>query len=133
MYYYKSENVGGFRALTNIKAAIPSTDSEFRVTTERLDMEVRGIKTISGIDLGVTTNGTQTLQVALDYRFDRSRAWATTSYFNVNKEGFVVIPASGVEFRVKVKSNDFADINLDTIRVHWTLSDKRSTRGVYAG
>lgn len=68
--------------------------------------------------------------VAVDYRYAKTEQYKTTSYKAVNADGFVAFPVFGLDFRIRVKVNDFTRVDINGIRVNIKTSDKRYVRGL---
>lgn len=115
-------------------------DYEWRITTDVLDLELRGIKTFGTMELGINhTNTNTTLRdvlVAADYRYSYQTApatFSTTGWVRLSPEGAAYIGISAPEVRLKIKGLDFRNgtINLDYLKARVKLSDKRFVRGIY--
>lgn len=105
------------------------TDTSAYVVSDILDMQVRGIKTITALEIG---SAGQALTAGVDNRYDMSSAFTTGTYKTVNKHGSVSPIVSGAEFKVKVKGADYTKFDLDYINVRFKYVDKRMIRGPYA-
>lgn len=143
---YISSSVGGFVLTTsglgggyaNLSMAdgqifaspsvISSPSQEF--CTDILDMQYRGIKTVTEIMIGTALD--QTLMAAVDYRYDKSLPFVTSVFKPVNKEGVVFPIVSGVEFRIRFKTLTYDDFSIDYLTVRFKYSDKRFNRGQWA-
>lgn len=127
---------GGFSKLTALQTlgsslltASSSIEAAtgFEICTDIIDFATRGIKTVYNVDLG--TDASQDLYVAVDYRFDKQTAWATTPWKLCNKEGVAFIVAAGIEFRIRVKSLVNVTLELDYLNIRYKTTDKRFYRG----
>lgn len=105
-------------------------DDEARVVTNALDMGERGLKSIGWINLGITD--TANVSVAIDYRYQKDQGYTRTPWVPVNYEGCAFIRASGIDFRVAIKSDNYSNFQLDYIQVRYQSTDRRYVRGVYA-
>jgi len=103
-------------------------DVESRIVTDIFDMGMRGIKHIKEVELGIFTTSA-TVQVAIDYRHQKSESFTTSSWVNVNHEGIGYIRVTGAEFRVRIKTSNYTDIQLSDIGIRWNSIDKRNVRG----
>ena len=106
---------------------LDGVDPEFNMLTDRIDLGVRGRKTIQSIELGC--QGTGTFSVAVDYRDDSSAAFGQTDFVEVNNHKQVHLPISGTEFRVAVKCTEYEDTQLSYVKVKFKYDDLRNTRG----
>jgi len=105
-----------------------SPDTSGRIVTDILDFSIRGIKTITSLNLGVSAG----VEVALDYRYQSSDSWTRTPFVSTNKEGNAVLRVSALEFRVVIQDDSYLNLDeLDYIQVKWQASDKRNIRGGY--
>jgi len=103
-------------------------DDNAMLVTTGFDLQVRGIKTITSIVLGLVGGGT--ISVAVDYRYtDDDKTWSRTAWHPVNREGIAHPRIAGTDFRVVVRASDYTTFELDYIQVKWQSSDKRSLRG----
>lgn len=116
----------GFQKLIGIGSN--ATDLSAYITSDILDMQVRGIKTVTALELG---SGGQLLTAGIDYRYSMADAFVSGVYKNVNKYGSISPIVSGVEFRVKVKGADYTKFDLDYINIRFKYVDKRMIRGPY--
>ena len=103
-------------------------DDEGRIVSDVLDFEVRGRKTIDGISVG--SNASDSVYVAVDYKYNYGDEFETTDWIEVNPEGNAVITISGIEFRFRIKCDDYAGFNLDYFTVKVKFDDKRQARGI---
>jgi hypothetical protein len=104
-----------------------AANNNLRVITQEFDLGIRGIKTVTNVQLGY--RGAIRLQVALDYRYRASDSFRRTAFRFVNQEGIVTFPQAGTDFRVVVKARAPMLIELDYIQVRWQSTDKRGLRG----
>ena len=93
----------------------------FSMCTDIYDMGNRKQKTIHYLDIGADL--TNALYAAIDYRFDKSRAFATTPWTIVNPNGRANLPCGGVEFRFRLKALVYEQFELDYIRAVGILHD----------
>jgi len=106
-----------------------SSDAEFRIATDILDFGLRAQKTTQTIELGISAS--DDCYVAVDWRTDKSASWNTVGWNFVNPQGIATVICAGTEFRLKVKCDDYSDVNLDYMTIRFKLTDKRSIRGKY--
>lgn len=108
----------------------PITNKEALVVSNQMDFGVRGIKTVTSVNLSF--QGGDKVYAAIDYRYNTSEQFKRTPFVLTNAEGNAVIRAAGLDFRVVVKAKDFKTFELDYLQVKWQSSDKRHIRGTYA-
>ena len=111
-----------------------SSTQGFDLETEIFDMGIRSIKQITSVNLGVTATSTDTVSVRIGTRYSGTGSFSYSAWKTVNKEGFVYMLVSGVDFKLCVKSEDnkWGTFKLSNVSVNWQLSDKRNVRGQYA-
>jgi len=108
----------------NTDAAI--TQHEF--VTDIIDFGYRAIKTLYWVTVGTDTDGT--VEVAVDYRYNKNEAWTTSPYKPSSPEGVASVIFSGLEHRIRVRvSNPSAPFDVDYILIKWKGPDKRFKRG----
>lgn len=100
------------------------------IVTDVFDMGTRGIKTITAIEVGSMSEGTE---VAVDYKYEKKQAFSTSTYKAVYRNGIVFPMVSGVEFRVRVKATSRADFDVSYLGIRWKINDKRAVRGLHPG
>lgn len=105
------------------------TDLTGFIVTDALDMGMRGIKTLTGLEIG--SSGDVDLSAAVDYKYISKDAFTTGTYKVVSKSGTVTPMVSGTDFRVRVKASSYIDFDLDYINMRWKAVDKRLIRGIY--
>lgn len=88
----------------------------FEICTDIYDMESRKKKTIQSVSFGVDDE--DGLYAAIDYRNSKSEDFRTTAWQRVGIDGIVNIPCFGTEFRFRLKSLTYSDIELDYIKVN---------------
>ena len=91
----------------------------FEMCTDIYDMGNRKNKTIHSIEIGIDL--TQALYGAIDYRSDKSAAFASTPWVRVNPNGVTHLPCFGVEFRFRFKVLVYEQFDIDYIRVNGVL------------
>ena len=112
-----------------------STDSQFEFTTSAFDMDMRSIKKITYIDLGITTSSGKTIQTRVGSRTQTGGAFSYGPWVNVNNEGCAVVNVSGIDFKLDIRSattEGFSSVKLSSAKISWQLSDKRMVRHNYA-
>ena len=104
-------------------------DVSASIATDVIDFGVRGMKTITALELG---SGGQNLTANIDYRYKMTESFTASRFKTVNPAGGVAPIVSGTEFRIRVKGTDYTKFDLDYINVRLKYIDKRMIRGVYA-
>lgn len=104
-------------------------NSKGQITTSILDFGRRGKKTIDTIALGTDTP--DNIEVAVSFKNTYQGSFVDTDWIPINAEGAVIIPISGVEFKIKVRCDDYVNFNLDYITVRVKFDDKRFIRGAH--
>jgi hypothetical protein len=111
-----------------------SAIDRFEIETEVFDIELRGIKTIAFVNLGVTIDSGKTVEVKVFSRYSKVGGFFDNGWKTVNKEGFVYSGASGIDFKIGIRtgnSSDYQSLKLSSMSISWKLSDKRNVRGQY--
>jgi len=103
--------------------------TEALLVTDVIDFGVRDLKTVTFVDLGLTTD--EAVYVAADYRYTKSADFTRSAYVLVNNEGFARLQLTALEFRICIKVAANTALQLDSINLRWQLSGKRTTRGFY--
>lgn len=131
-YVYQDGLGGGYATLTGITDSHVAASDElavipFSLMTDMIDMGQRGIKTITCVEIGIST--IQPLYAALDYRYSKGEDWRTSPWVLVNLEGHARIQIAGVEFRVRLKQETYDEVRIDYINLRHQRPDKRFIRG----
>lgn len=107
-----------------------STDVSAYMASDVLDFGVRGLKTLTVMEIGATG---QVMTANVDYKYKVTDAAFTASRFKTASSFGAVTPlVSGTEFKVRVKGADYTKFDLDYLTVRYKYVDKRMIRGVYA-
>lgn len=113
--------IGSQSGTSYITASSAITIPAFSICTDIYDIGNRKPKTIHYLDIGTDlTNG---LYAAIDYRIDKSAAFATSPWTTVNPNGRANLPCYGVEFRFRLKTLTYEYFELDYIRAVGMLHD----------
>lgn len=108
------------------EAGTAITQHEF--VTDIIDLGYRAVKTLYWVTVGVDTDGT--VEVAVDYRYNKNEAWTTSSYKPTSPEGVASVIFGGLEFRIRVRvTSPGAPFDVDYILIKWKGPDKRFKRG----
>lgn len=103
-------------------------------TTERQDFEIRGLKTIGAVEVGIDSSTKFYGAVDYNYNYNAARGtFETSNWVEINKEGIFTSGVTAREFRIKCKGVDAIDetINIDKMKVRVKFLDKRGIRGHY--
>ncbi|HUV85196.1 MAG TPA: hypothetical protein VMV86_05755 [Methanosarcinales archaeon] len=110
-------------------------DDEGRIGVDLGDLNEPGIKSIEWVEVDFEeikheTTYTPTLQVAIEYRYNRASdgGWTSSAWKTVNKEGIVFFPISGVYFRLKIKVAKYGNFNFTNGSIGIKAGDKRFKR-----
>ncbi len=122
--------VGITEDLVRIDSDNNDINDEFLVVTDTFDLGTRGLKNLSFVDLGIDT--TDTITVAIDYRYNKASSFTRSSFKPVNNEGYVYMNISGLEFRLVIKGLDFTLSKLSYASIRYKLEDNRGIRGINA-
>lgn len=107
-----------------------SGESEFLAVTGPFDMQLRGRKSIETVELDVLGSGS--FSVAIDYKYNPNDVFQTTGWFPVNNEGVAYPRCSAVEFRFRIKCDDFTKFTrISRMSVRYKFEDRRAVRGIY--
>lgn len=113
---------------------ISRTSREARAwaTIETIDFNLRSIKTLATVEVGLESSADCEVIVACKYAVGGD--FTTLPAVAVNPEGTAYIGASGIEFRVTVRASSFSNTEpkISYLNLRWKLSDKRLVRGIYA-
>jgi hypothetical protein len=104
-----------------------SSATGFILETDRLDFGIRGLKTLSALELGLYSPSDITSQISWRSNIKGSFAYTPTKLVNPN--GVVYPQVTADEFKIKLTSTAFANIQMDYMNVRLNLTDKRSVRG----
>ncbi len=105
------------------------TDTEFLLTTDVLDFEIRGQKTIMLLEVGCS--GINPYYAAVDWRMNPQTPFQRTPWVQLNNEGVATLPIAGTEFRLCLRCATCTDINVSYIRARYKVTDLRGLRGEY--
>lgn len=113
-----------------IRKTTTTADTTFHITTEVHDFGLRGQKSIQGVD--VQAYNITDLQVSILGSYDNGLTWQQTPWCPASPEGFTTPQMTAPDIKISLKGTVLADGRIDGITVHWKLSDKRGTRGLFA-
>jgi hypothetical protein len=143
--YYISDGVYGYLLTQNglcqvhqLPTSVSFVDGQLRgvyssdgnttrqVVTDLLDFGIRSFKTISVVELGVSS--TAAVETAVDWRSNINGGMIRSTWLTNNPTGFVTPIVTANDFRVCVKCS--ADMDLRYILVRVKNVDKRAMRGI---
>lgn len=111
-----------------------SDAQETEFATDVIDFGNTGIKRIMSINIfgeGLTLGPKRVnFYAAIDYRFTQSQEFTTSSWKKFNPMGAVFFPISGIEFRIRIKSDDYRRTKISRITVNYQEGDRRFKRGL---
>jgi len=88
---------------------------EFEITSDLLDFENRGNKTIHEIEVGGETEGR--LDVQVEFSKGLKQSFVGTGWRSVGPNGLVSIPCFGKDFKISLRCPNPMSVKLDYIRV----------------
>ena len=94
--------------------------------TDILDLQTRDIKLMSVIEVGC--DATNSLYVAIDYRYDKSQPFQTSQWYLLNSRGYTFPVIAGTELRVRIKNMTYEYIQFSYMNLHYKFIDRRATR-----
>jgi hypothetical protein len=111
-----------------------ATDDEARVTTDTIDFGLRGLKTLNTMEVGIyhPLGSTYYAYGSVDWRITKEAAFQTRTWQLMNPQGVVTPLVTAEEFRLKVKVDNYASVQIDSITPRMKLVDKRFVRGIYS-
>jgi len=130
-------SVGNYRGNVMCGFFKDLADYEGRIKLAEVDFGQRGMKTVDHLELGLdyTPSGSETYTAGVDTKYDYDEsAWRTGDWKRGNNHGMVYLGKTATDFRIKAKVSDYRDGSpkLDSLKVRYKISDKRSIRGMYS-
>ena len=125
----------GVGVVNGVLLAIMKEDDDVsaKVVSDTIDFGFRPSKTIGVMELGVTAGIGDTVEGSYYFKNDiRASDFSQTAWSVANANGVVSQKISGTDFRFAVRSDNFEDFYIDSIKVRWKMTDMRSIRGVYS-
>ena len=105
-------------------------DQGFLLKTDSLDFGFRGLKTLTSVELAHSSNAY--VYVALDWRYDTKEPFRSSRWVRLNERGIATLMVTAADFRVKLQSSDYRNMELDYALLKFKISDKRNIRGGHA-
>jgi len=99
--------------------------------TSRFDLGGRDHKTITAIE--VACQGGGTVEVALQYKYNKEDSWEQTDWVQVNPNGETMLRVQGLEFKLLVRASDPTTFSLERVIAKVQRGDRRFTRGPREG
>ena|GEM_PF-5139988 len=107
--------------------------SDFRAVTDTLDMGTRAMKTVTEIEIGLSS-GSNAMTVQLDYKLDREDTdWRPGAPLILRGKGIAHTVTTGVEFRLVITAATYSTVEIDYIRLHWRPAGKVSVQELLGG
>lgn len=100
-----------------------------KLTTDLIDFGQRAFKTLSTIEVGVTTP--TPIYLSLDGKYDGTSAFSSTDWIQLNETGTAFPYLTGNDFQINLSAASFADIELDYMNLRFNIPDRRSIRGAF--
>lgn len=105
-----------------------STDDDFELESDVIDMQTRNLKTIYKVEIAhlEDTDTTETFKVAVSYKMDKTESFSTTDYVLTNPDGAAFITIQGIEFKIHLLSSKYNEQPPpDYIYIYYEVSDMR--------
>lgn len=113
-----------------------SVSSTMRLVTDRLDMNERGRKTTTWVDLTAYRpyqefydDETQ-INVGFDYRYANNEKFSRSALIPTNLQGQARVAVAGQDLRLVVESNEFRNTVVKEALIRYNVDDRRYVRGV---
>jgi len=112
-------------------------DMEFRLATDTIGQRNQtGLKHIQWVDImhevpefPPSGNEAAKLMASVDFKFEAGKPFVRGTPVEVNDMGQAYVGVSGKDFRFRLSSTDYRDVNIDTIRARYQVEDRRFVRG----
>lgn len=105
-------------------------DVEMLMSSHLLDGGTRAQKTVMQIEVELSSGSSDSISVAIDYRYKHSSTFERTAFVPLNDEGIAQIPVSCLEFRWVVKSSNYKNTVIGNVRYSIQYDDSRTTYGL---
>ena len=102
-------------------------DQGFLLKTDSLDFGFRGLKTLTSIELAHSSYSS--IYAAIDWRYDTREPFRSSRWVKLNARGIATLMITAADFRVKLQSSDYRNMELDYMLVKYKMSDRRNIRG----
>ncbi len=111
--------------LQGIKAG--TTPGQFSLVTGEIDLNFSGLKQITFIDIDY--ENISCLQLRILYRFDRTRTYAESPWYQGGELGIFYVGASVIDFKIELKGVLEDGAKLERAIIRFQLPESRSVRG----
>lgn len=98
----------------------------FEIITDVLDFGFRGLKTLSGVEIGGDFD--QPVFVSVNWRSHNEKYFRTIPWVRLNPNGWANLVVTAEEFQIKLSSQS-QRAEIDYMQVKFQISDKRNLRG----
>lgn len=109
-------------------ASHDDSDESARFETDKLDIGISSLKTLTGVHLGVSDPLIGTAQVTAQ---SKGKEYSSKKV-SLNKENYAAPRTFGSGHRVLVELDSYEDIDMNRIRLNWQLDDRRQVRGIFS-
>ena len=116
---------GGLLALSD--DSIASDADYIYITTNPIDMGLRGVKTLTGVVVGV--DSAFDVYVSCLFRYNKNDAWRQSQEYRTNDRGYSFLRITAVEFKIKIRIKGKDDVDISYASIKWQSPDKRHIRG----
>lgn len=99
----------------------------FLIVTNAFDFGFRGLKTITGVEVGGVFDGP--VFVSVDWKNSQYKYFRSSPWVRLNNSGFARMRVCADEFRVKVQSAENNNVEIDYLAIKYQINDKRNVRG----
>ena len=107
-------------------------ETYMRFVTDTIDMGLGTIKMIETVEVQGDFPSYTALEVAIDYRYDKSSTFARSSWVRCAPDGVATPMVAGNDLRVAVRVTPYTNVKVYGLSIGWKLVDKRHIRGMYA-
>jgi len=133
------EVIGVARASNNVLVGIPDATTAIAsdgvvVQTETFHGSERGVDSLDEIKLVTSDTSAAAVTVQVKYKLDSGDGWTQTDYMTPDGSGIVRPLVSGVEFRLVIRGDDYANLTtgFDDLYVTLKAAGKRDLRALLA-
>lgn len=104
-------------------------DTEYRITTDSIDSQVRALKAVESIELG--GQAPEDFEACIFFRYGYKESFRQSRWITANREGVAHVGVAVNEWRASVRVSNPANTHLDYLNYRIKLIDKRNIRGAY--
>ena len=102
-------------------------DQGFELKTDTVDFGYRGLKTLSSIELAFSSD--VPVYAAVDWRSNTNQPFRPSKWVPLNARGQATLMVTANEFRLKLQSASFENVEIDYMLIKYKPSDRRNLRG----